>query len=561
MLKNLKNFSIKKKLNTGYSIVIILMIISGILSMMGLAMLNNSLNHFVNEVNRADTAVKMCRIDTNIAARTIREMALSDDTSHYPAYKTKIEETLTGVDDELKALNKTGVLDEALYRAYVDKITSWAQVGWEIVGKIEAGDKEGATQQILTECVPALDELVAQSKELDAVTDELMEDKISESHITFILGVATIILFIAIAVISTMVIAKKIVKSITEPILEIEKIAKELAEGNLQGTIEYHSEDELGSLAHNLRKSLRTLWSYVGDIANAMKEFSEGNFTIQPETVWQGDFVNIYNSIAEFEMSMAGTVQNIQRVAEQVSTGAEQIAESATDLATGATEQAGVTEELATSITTAAENLAFSAGVASDCSKKVENAGTAIVKSNEKMQEMLQSMEEINTSAQKIGQIIGTINSIASQTNLLALNASIEAARAGEAGKGFAVVADQVSLLASQSAAAVQESHVLIESSLAAVDKGILIANETAVQLEGVVSDSKEIMEIINQAAVGLKAQAESFDEIIAGVDHINEVVQTNSATSEECSAASQEMSGQAEMLDGMIRKFRVVGD
>ena len=174
------------------------------------------------------------------------------------------------------------------------------------------------------------------------------------------------------------------------------------------------------------------------------------------------------------------------------------------------------------------------------------------------MQEMLQSMEEIGESSKKISQIIDTINSIASQTNLLALNASIEAARAGEAGRGFAVVADQVSLLAAQSAQAAKESNFLIDSSLAAVEKGVSIANETANQLEKVVADSKEIQKSIDGAARALKEQAESFAQIISGVEHINDVVQTNSATSEECAASSQEMSSQAEELDKLIRSIKV---
>lgn len=558
MLGNFKNFSVKKKMNIGYNVVIVLMIISGIVSTVILSTLNNSLNHFVEGINRADTAVKICRIDVNITARTIREMALNEDTSQYPAYRKQIEEKLAGVYEELAVLEETNVIDKKLCDNYEKEIRLWAEVGLEIVEKLENGDRAGAIDLIFSRCVPELDALVDVSLELDELTTQMMDEKVAQSALIFNIGVVIIIFFIIVATVCAVKIGKMIVNSITKPLLEIENATKELANGNLHAVVEYHAEDEIGSLAHHLRAAISTLTSYVNDIAMAMKSFAEGDFSVQPKTDWKGDFVAIRDSVMDFEKSMSSMIKGMQHIAEQVSIGSDQIAQSSTDLATGASEQAGVTEELSATITAAAQDLDFSAKTAQESSKKVADSGIAIVKSNEKMQEMLQSMEEIGESSKKISQIIDTINSIASQTNLLALNASIEAARAGEAGRGFAVVADQVSLLAAQSAQAAKESNFLIDSSLTAVEKGVSIANETAKQLEKVVDDSKEIQKSIDGAATALKEQAEAFDGIISGVDHINDVVQTNSATSEECAASSQEMSIQAEELNKLIRKIKV---
>lgn len=152
----------------------------------------------------------------------------------------------------------------------------------------------------------------------------------------------------------------------------------------------------------------------------------------------------------------------------------------------------------------------------------------------------------------------GTIENISGQTNLLALNASIEAARAGEAGKGFAVVANQVNQLADQSAQAAKESAALIETSVKAVEKGMVIAGETATQLEGVAENSKMITEEVTNIAETLETQTAEIQQINEGIEQINDVVQTNSATSEECAAASHEMSNEAENLREMIRKFKV---
>ena len=559
MKKKFESLNIKGKLSFGYAIVIALMVFSGILSMIALGLLDHSLNEFVDKTNRADTAIKTIRVDTNITARTIREMALNEDTSAYPAYVSKVEEKMAEVWSEIDVLKATGVLDEALVANYEKEIQLWEVVGYEIIEKLEAGDHDAAVEQIFSECVPELDALIEVSLELDTLTEGLMQQSVSESQAIFWICLVVVIIFIILAVIVALQIGKKIIASITEPLQEIEAVAFELTNGNLHSSIEYHAQDEIGSLAHSLRKSLRILGSYVDDIANTMKEFSEGNFEVQPQTEWKGDFIQIRDSILQFEQSMADIMKSIHGAADQVSSGADQIAGSSTELASGATEQAGITEELAATILSASEELAQSADAAREISKKVESSGVEILKGNEKMQEMLGAMDEINDASEKISQIIDTINSIASQTNLLALNASIEAARAGEAGKGFAVVADQVSILAAQSADAAKESNVLIESSLAAVEKGKVIADDTAKQLEYVVADSQSIMKDIDHAADVLTSQVESFEQIIIGVDHINDVVQTNSATSEECAAASQEMSSQAEMLEELIRGIRIL--
>lgn len=558
MFKKFDSMKMKQKLNFGYMVVIGLMVISGILSIIGLGVLFGNINSYINGPQRANTAVKTCRININIAARNIREMALNDDESSYESYRVKVEECLAEVDDELKELKATGLIEDELYNRYVEKITNWGTVGYEIIEMIEAGDKDKATQMLLEVCTPSLNELVEISKELDVVTDELEARAISGSRRTFILCVIAILVFVAVAAVAAVVIGKKIITAITTPLAEIETVAKELSAGNLHSNLEYHSDDEIGSLAHSLRKSIRILGSYVDDISRAMNEFSNGNFDVQPEVEWKGDFTGILDAFMLFERSMADTVKGIQRVADQVKNGSEQVSDSATELAEGATEQAGITEELTATIESVSVQVSQNAESARDISRSVENVGVEILHGNQKMGEMVSSMEEIDKASKEIGKIIATINDIASQTNLLALNASIEAARAGEAGKGFAVVADQVSLLAAQSSEAAKESTVLIESSVKAVENGMVIAGETAKQLEHVVNGSKVITGQVNAVADALGAQEEAFKQINAGVDHINEVVQTNAATSEECAAASQEMSSQAGSLEGLIRRFKV---
>ena len=558
MNMKLENMRLKERISYGYRRVIIMMLISGLLSIVVIGVLFANMVHYVDNVNVADQAVKICRMNVNAAARNIREMALNDDTSTYDSYKETVEKLLTEADSELKILKGTGVVSDESYEEYSSALSDWGNIGYSIMEEIRSGEKEKAIDAILKECTPALNKTVEIAIQLDKVTDEESSHAAIRTVIFTVAGFLSIIACLIFAWALTKKTSKRVLETILEPLHAVEDVAKELAEGNLHSTLEYRSDDEIGRLAHSMRKSIRILGSYVDDIDRAMKLFSEGNFDVQPEVEWKGDFVGILNSFMSFEESMADTVKGIQRVSDEVSSGAEQVASSANELADGATNQAAVVEELTATVSGVSEQVERNSQSAKEINGRVEGLGNAISESNGKMHEMVDSMHEINNASKEIDKIIATINEIASQTNLLALNASIEAARAGEAGKGFAVVANQVNVLADQSAQAAKESAALIETSVKAVEKGMMIAGQTAEQLEKVAESSKVITNEVANIAETLETQTTEIQQINEGIEQINDVVQTNSATSEECAAASQEMSSEAENLREMIQKFKV---
>lgn len=554
----LEKMHLKERISYGYRKVIIMMLISGALSVVIIGVLFANMLNYVERVQRADTAVKICRLNVNSAARNIREMALNSDTSTYDSYEQNVEDQLAEVDTELKALKKTGVVSDELYQEYADSLAAWGNIGYSIMEQIKSGKIDKATATIINECTPALDKTVEIGKKLDEVTDQASNRAVRITVILAFAGIGVIVVCLILAVLLARKTAGRVMETILVPLHQIEDVAQELTEGNLHSTLEYHSEDEIGRLAHSMRKSIRILGSYVDDIDRAMKQFSEGNFDVQPEVEWRGDFIGILNSFMAFEKSMADTVKGIQHVSDEVFEGAEQVASSSSDLADGATNQAAVVEELTATVENVSEQVAQNSKTAKEISGRVDELGNSILDSNSKMREMVDSMNEINVASKEIDKIIATINEIAAQTNLLALNASIEAARAGEAGRGFAVVANQVNVLADQSAQAAKESSLLIETSVKAVEKGMVIAGQTADKLEEVAQSSKTITEEVANIADTLETQTTEIYQINQGIEQINDVVQTNSATSEECAAASQEMSNEAENLRGLIQKFKV---
>lgn len=561
MKKKLENMHLKERIDYGYRKVITMMLISGLLSVVIIGILFANMMHYVENVNVADQAVKICRINVNAAARNIREMALNEDTSSYDNYEQTVKRLLSEVDSELQILKKTEVLSDENYEEYATALSDWGEIGYSIIEEIKNGNDENATDAILNDCTPALNKVVEIAIKLDELTDEASSETVRNMVVCTVAGFVVIIVCLVFAFTLTRKTSKRVLETILEPLHAIEDVAMELTEGNLHSTLEYHSDDEIGKLAHSMRKSIRILRTYVDDIDRSMKLFSEGNFDVHPEVEWRGDFVGILNSFMAFQASMAGTIKGIQNVSNEVSGAAEQVASSSNDLADGATNQAAVVEELTATVTGVSEQVEKNSQSAKEISVKVDELGNAISESNGKMHEMVDSMHEISEASKEIDKIITTINEIASQTNLLALNASIEAARAGEAGKGFAVVANQVNVLADQSAQAAKESATLIETSVKAVEKGMVIAGQTAAQLEEVAENSKVITTEVTNIAETLETQTTEIKQINEGIEQINDVVQTNSATSEECAAASQEMSSEAESLREMIRKFKVAED
>ena len=242
--------------------------------------------------------------------------------------------------------------------------------------------------------------------------------------------------------------------------------------------------------------------------------------------------------------------------AEQVADGSVQLAYSGEALTQGAVEQTGAISRLqqmivelegAINCNADCSNIAFD--VANEVERDVEG-------SNDKMQDMLGAMSNINASSNKISNIIKTINDIASQTNLLALNASIEAARAGEAGRGFAVVANQVNELANQCAHAVKESTSLIQDSIHAVDGGMVIATETAKALLESLERTKRLETNIKQITQTSTVQADKLKAVTMEVEQISAVVEENTAMAEESSASSEEMASQSQVMKALVEQF-----
>jgi len=174
------------------------------------------------------------------------------------------------------------------------------------------------------------------------------------------------------------------------------------------------------------------------------------------------------------------------------------------------------------------------------------------------MNEMIRAVKEINDANHSIGKIIKTIDEIAFQTNILALNAAVEAARAGQHGKGFAVVAEEVRNLASKSAEAANDTGNMIKNSIEKAELGNRIAAATAESLSEIVTGINENSRFITDIAQASDEQSAGIEKIKTGINHVAQIIQTNSETTNESAAASGDMSRQTGMLKEMISQFKL---
>lgn len=356
-------------------------------------------------------------------------------------------------------------------------------------------------------------------------------------------------------------------KILSNPIKKVTMAANRISSGDIglgrseRLDLGVRSKDEIGELASALEGTSEMLKQYIGEMDDVLESIARGDLTARPTLEYKGDLVQIKQSLIHICKEINQSMANIMVSAEEVSGGASQVSDGAQALSQGATEQASEIEQLSDLVKDITGQISNNAQYATAASNLAVDSNKIVVEGQNTMASLSEAMAKINEMTVKMEKVVKTIDNFAFQTNILALNATVEAARAGSHGKGFAIVAEEVRNLAVKSAAAAQETGELIEDTVEIVESGVSLANETSKEFERVVELVNEVTEKIEQIADASNSQAEAASKVVVSVDEISRVIQTNSATAEESAAASEELSGLAQVLENIVSRFKLAKD
>lgn len=561
-----RNMSIKKKLILGFVLIAVLAGTSSVFSMFMIHNMNSKYSFALRYYgfSQGDIGKAMAMVsnsqkyirdlisftDEQDIENTKREM--DEDANQYDTYCERVKKTLVTDEEEAQYV----IIENALnkYRAKRDEVLK--------MGSTASSTKDQDALEItVTELDPLYNSLYTEWTKLmamnvetgEALSEDLMSKGIRIMIFSFLLTLVSIVVSVALGI--------RISHGVSDPIQSCVSRLVQLEKGDIDSPVPAaRSGDETGVLLSALKNTVEYLSVMVHDTGFLLGEMAAGNYNVKTkaEDKYIGGFQAILSSLYQLNHDMSTILGLINQSADQVADNADQVSTGAVNLAKGATEQAATAEELAVTINSISDQVTENSENSQAVYEQTYEAGKQVFSCNNRMQELSAAMDEISMRSDEISKIIKLIENIAFQTNIIALNASVEAARMGESGNGFGAIANEIRNLADQSAGASKNTTKLIKNSMEAVAKGRKLVRETEESMKNVGERTTHIISAIQRISEATANQAAAIEQITEGVNQISGVIQTNSATAEESAAASEELSGQAQVLKELASRFQL---
>jgi len=502
------------------------------------------------------------RMGSKALTAAVQSYAVTGDEAYYNAYMKELNEDKNR-DIAWEGLQKNDI--EAEEWAMLEHIASLSNglvpLEEEAMAQVKAGNTDKAIEAVFgTDYEETITTINAQTDAaIAAIQDRLADYTAVLNLIVFVCEIVFLASCIAIAYM-IFIILKFSREQLLAPIVQVSAALTEFAQGKLDIDLGELKEEksEVGYMVGALKYMSENFSHMINEISDILGSMGQGNYRVEVKQTYVGEFVKIKESLLEIIEEMKGMLNTIRNTAQEIDGGSEQLAKAAMDLADGSTVQASKMQEVADMVNQMAVSMEEKAEEAQETVNISVEAAKALNDGNAKMHELKIAISDIEKCSNEIRTIIETIEDIANQTNLLSLNAAIEAARAGEAGRGFAVVAEQVKNLAEESAKAAGETRKLIDTTVEAVQKGISFADITADSMNEVMAGAQKSTEMMEKMAVELREEAANMMKIDDNVARVAEIVDNNSATSEETAAVSEEQTAQVATMVQMMEQFSI---
>jgi len=294
------------------------------------------------------------------------------------------------------------------------------------------------------------------------------------------------------------------------------------------------------------------------EVAFHIDSMRNGDLTTYPRAWGRDEVAGLMNTLVDMQQSLRRIVVQVRGASDHIVVSSTQITSGAHDLSARTERSAANLQQSAAAMEEISTTVHQTAGSARDASAIAGTNSSVASRGGEIMHTMVQTMQDIHASSSRIGDIIGTIDSIAFQTNILALNAAVEAARAGEQGRGFAVVASEVRALSQRTASAAREIKELITTSVEQVASGTQVVQQAGSTIREIVETSQQVNRLLSEIATSADEQSRGVAQTTQAVQDLDQVTQQNAALVEQTAAAAQSLQQQAKALAVEVAQFKL---
>ncbi len=311
-------------------------------------------------------------------------------------------------------------------------------------------------------------------------------------------------------------------------------------------------------LAQSINRLLATNATSLADLVRVLNALSTGDLTKNISKDYAGTYGELKDCANATVINLRNLIGEIKEVTDNINTCAKEIASGNNDLSHRTEQQGASLEETAASVEELTSTVQHNATNAKQANQLAVDASNIAEKGVEVVGQVVLTMDDINTSSRKIGDIISVIDDIAFQTNILALNAAVEAARAGEQGRGFAVVAVEVRNLAQRAATAAGEIKHLIDDSVVKVSEGSKLVTKAGQTMTEIVNSISGVTVMMSEISAASTEQTAGIQQVNQAIGQMDDVTQQNAALVEQAAAAAESLEEQAQKLSGTMSQFKV---